>query len=73
MKRNDNGPFPASRPVPIGWCDSGGQGLGWGSSEKVGDKTPCPVCEKTVTVVARFGDYGYPSYARHKLPKTPKE
>lgn len=54
--------------APLGWCDAGGQSLGWGCKEKVGDKVPCEVCGKPVAVIARFGDHGWPAYARHKLP-----
>lgn len=67
--RRDNGSFRPTTPVPLGWCDAGGQSLGFGSKERVGDKVPCEVCGKTVIVIARFGDHGWPACARHKLPK----
>jgi hypothetical protein len=47
----------------------GGQHLGWGCKARVGDKVSCEDCGKPVTIVGLFGDYGYPAYPRHKLPK----
>jgi len=50
------------------WCHAGGQLLGYGAPEKPGELMACDLCGKQVQVVARFGDFGYPAYPRHKPP-----
>jgi hypothetical protein len=51
---------------PESWCDAGGQLLGFGTSVQPGQVIACELCGKNLKVVARFGDFGYPAYPRHK-------
>ena len=48
------------------WCHAGGQLLGYGAPEKIGDIVPCDLCGKSVRIIAHFGNIGFPSYPRHK-------
>lgn len=52
------------------WCHAGGQLLGNGGSTQPGEVVLCELCGKPVKVVARFGDFGYPAYPRHKKAPT---
>lgn len=50
------------------WCDAGGQPLGYGAPEKIGDTVACPVCGKHVKLRDQIGRYftNTPAYPRHK-------
>lgn len=48
------------------WCHAGGQLLGYGTTERIGQLVSCELCGKTVKITAHFGDTGFPAYPRHK-------
>ena len=58
----------ASGYETVEWCDAGGQPVGYGATEQIGDAVECPVCGRRVKLRDQIGRYfsNTPAYPRHK-------